>query len=126
MSFVTPTTPLVQSPLNPPTPHKRERHLLDATMTSGFQLTSMVLTPCQTASDQLRNFDPPTHPPRLGARLLFCDLGGGGGLPSPGPPTRIGKIFLGQKVKFIEGARNLRPILRAQSFLGPLTPLLKQ
>ena len=52
-------------------------------------------------------------------------LGEGGGLfwavasPSRPPhPPHIRKIFLQQKMKFIKGARNLRPILGTQTFFG--------
>ena len=61
-----------------------------------------------------------------------------GALASPGrpthPPTHFRKIFLWQKMKFIEliklinllikGAGNLSPILGTQTFCWPLTPPL--
>ena len=40
----------------------------------------------------------------------------------PPPPPHIRKIFLGQKMKFLKGARNLRPILGTQKLFWPLTP----
>ena len=59
-----------------------------------------------------------------GHKATDTERGGGGSGPWPAPAdpaTHIGKIFLGQKMKFIEGAGNLRPILGAQPFFWPLT-----
>ena len=42
--------------------------------------------------------------------------------PTPPPTTNIRKIFLRQKMKFIKGAGNLRPIFGTQTFFWPLTP----
>ena len=59
---------------------------------------------------------------RPGYCLRTLEGGGGGGLASPGrpthPPTHIRKTFLRQKMKFIKGAGNLRPILGPQFFFG--------
>ena len=58
------------------------------------------------------------------SRLLLKDPqeggGEGAGQPQPThPPTHIKKMFLRQKVKFIKGAGQLRPILGTQtSFLA--------
>ena len=41
------------------------------------------------------------------------------GQPQPTHPSnKIGKSFLQQKMKFIKGAENLRPILGTQTFFG--------
>ena len=56
-------------------------------------------------------------------RLLLKDPRGEGPWPAPGrPPTPYQKFFLQQKMKFIEGAGNLRPIVGTQTFFWPLTP----
>ena len=67
-----------------------------------------------------------------GGRPLLKDPprgGGGGGVvwgpgqPSPTnpPPPHIRKVFLRQKMKFIKGAGNLRPMLGTQTCFWPLT-----
>ena len=55
------------------------------------------------------------------ARLLLKDPGrGGGAWPAPADPPHI-RIIFQQKMKFINGAGNLRPILGTQTFVWPLT-----
>ena len=79
-----------------------------------------------------RNYSSTKSPPpgwvgcaAIGCRLLLKDPGerGGGGGWGPGqpthPPTHIRKIILGQKMKFINGAGNLGPIL-GMNFFWPL------
>ena len=65
----------------------------------------------------------------MGLRPLLQDPRGEGGLlgaltsprPTPQPPhIRMG--FLRQKLKFIKGAGNLRPIFGTQTVFWPLTP----
>ena len=60
-----------------------------------------------------------------GPLAAYCLSTWGGGGCGPGqprrtdPPTHIRKIFLRQKMKFIKGAGNLRPILGTNFFLAP-------
>ena len=67
----------------------------------------------------------PPPPPKNGIKPLLQEPPGGGGIVwSPGqphpthPPTHIRRIFLQQKMKFIKGAGNLRPVSGMQTFWG--------
>ena len=84
---------------------------------------------CREGGEGGRGEGTESLPTELASGPGYClrTRGGGGGClrpwPAPAdPPTHIRKLVLGQKIKFIKGGGNLRPIFGAQTFFWPLTP----